>query len=542
MSVTVADCLTLPSLREATVVGGAAGLNKIVASVTVLEYAEVSLLSEYLFVGNEMCITAFVTAKDDVDMQCNVIRHLYKQGVVVFVLYYVGVIVPKLDKRLIQVADELGLPLVTTPHGSMDYRYSDAIREVMEAILYDNLHEKYFVPSIIERVAQFPEDRRNIDNVLRILSDRFHTSIVVTDEQMRLVSKALWPIASALDPELLITSVKERITVFRSGKITEIGFGDSLISVFYSAIYMSGNQKMYVFVVIDGDTQLLKTPEKNTLMQIAESIQLIVSMQKYSDWSQSSNLLVNAILNDDAYRTVQIAKQAGIDIKSIHNMWILIVSEAAEDKRAEMLTTSRMLQAKAFLSDRYKTAFVGSYEESIICLMSDAPYAEAEALEALPEEFMHEICSDGEMLLLSFSDLQTRMDARKAYDAALEGWFTLKTIYRSRLIFHQQELSFALTCRRIFQQEDSSLKEHTDVLGPLAAGGNAPDALETLAVYLLDAGNNVAETAKLMHLHPNTVKYRLRDMKQKLRRDTTKLPDAYELYLAVALKRLSDQS
>lgn len=42
MSVTVADLLKLPSLRNAEVVAGKQGLNRIVTSVSVLEYAEPS--------------------------------------------------------------------------------------------------------------------------------------------------------------------------------------------------------------------------------------------------------------------------------------------------------------------------------------------------------------------------------------------------------------------------------------------------------------------------------------------------------------------
>ena len=539
MSVTVADCLALPSLREAKVRGGASGLNKIIASVSVLEYAEVSMLSEDLFLGNELMITAFVTARDDVEKQCAVLRHLYNQGVVAAVLYYVGVIVPKLDKKLIAVADELGMPLITTPHGSMNYRYADAIREVVEAILYDNLHEKYFVPSIIERVAQFPENQRNIDNVLRILSDRFHISIIVTDEQMQLVSKALWPLTKTLDIDDLIAGVGGGVTAFHHGTITEIETDEAQLSIFYSAIHISGNRKLYVFVVIDEDTQLIKALDKNTLTQISESIQLIESMQKYSDWSQNSNLLVNAIMNDDSYRTKQIASQSGIDVRSIHNMWVLIVSGSGEGGSSEMLATNRMLQTKSFLMDRYKTAYVGSYEGNIICLMSETSVHDTH--ESAPSEFMQEVSGAEEMILLSFSDLQTRMDARKAYDATQEGWYTLRTIYPSRSVFYQQDLSFAITCRKIMQQDDSAVKEHTAVLEPLLAGGGSPDAIETLAVFLLDAESSVAETAKLIHVHQNTVKYRLKDIKQKLKRDIIKLPDAYELYLAVALMRLKDQ-
>ena len=535
MSVTVADCLALPSLRDATVVGGTAGLNKIVASVTVLESANISLLDADLFAGNELAITAFVTAKDDVEMQCNVVRHLYDNGVVAFVLYYIGIIVKKLDKKLIAVADELNMPLIVMPQKNMKFRYSTAILEVAEAILYDNLHEKYFVPTIIERVAQFPESQRNLDNVLRILSDRFHITIMVTDEQMCLVSKANWPSTSSFDTGRFIELAGKEMTGFDRGKIFEINHEQ--ISAFYSSIYVSRNQKMYVFAVMDKETQPLIDLDKNTLLQISESIQLIVSMQNYSDWSMNSNQLVNAIMNNDVYRTTKIAAQSGIDIKMISDMWILIISREADVKGEELLTTNRMLQVKDFLSYRYKTTFVGSFEESIICLMSESP--DSETQESAPFEFMNEICVNKDILLLSFSNLKTLMDVRKTYDAAQEGWFALKAIYKNRAVFFQQELNFAISCLRIIGQEGNIVKKHTSILDPLLDGNSAAESIGTLSVYMLDARNSIGETAKLMHVHPNTIKYRLKEIKKKLKMDIVKLPDAYELYLAVALNRLS---
>ena len=536
MSVTVEDCLALPSLRDATVAGGAGGLNKIVASVTVLEWANVSMLSEDLFAGNEMALTAFVTARDDVDLQCEVVRHLYNMGVVAIVLYYLGSIVPKLDKKLIAVADELSLPLITMPPKNFKYRYAHVIMEVVEAILYENLHEKYFVPTIIERVAQFPESQRNLDNVLRILSDRFHITIFITDEQMRLISKAIWPVTGIFDSEQMLSSIEKKMTNFQSGKVTEIEIGDSLVSAYYSAVFVSGNQKMYVFAVKNEEDQSQKDLDKNTLIQISESIQLIVSMRNYSDWSLSSNQLVNAIMNKDAYRTTQIAMKSGIDIKAVHDMWIIIVPHTDEKTRGELQTTNRMLQVKEFLSYRYKSAFVGSYEDSIICLMSEPQ--DSDVMESVSDEFLNEVYIDENMLLLSFADIQILKDVRKAYDASQEGWFAIKAIYKSRSVFSGQELSFALSCLNIIHQEGNQVKEKTAILDPLSAGGNAAESIETLSVFLLDAGNNITETAKLMHVHPNTVKYRLKEIKKKLKADLVRLPDSYKLYLAVALKRL----
>ena len=81
MSVTVADLMKLPCLQEAEVIAGRAGLNRIVSSVSVLEYADVSKLSDELFknnefYGSEIVITGFINIKDDVDAQCSNIQRL----------------------------------------------------------------------------------------------------------------------------------------------------------------------------------------------------------------------------------------------------------------------------------------------------------------------------------------------------------------------------------------------------------------------------------------------------------------------------------
>ena len=117
MSVTVSDILKLPSMRDARVAGGERGLGRIVDSVSVLEYAQPSLTLTELFdniefMGNELVITAFATIKDDVEAQCANIRRLAEVGEVGLVLYYVGIFLPRVDSRLIRLADELGAVLL----------------------------------------------------------------------------------------------------------------------------------------------------------------------------------------------------------------------------------------------------------------------------------------------------------------------------------------------------------------------------------------------------------------------------------------------
>ena len=105
MSITIADCLKLPSLQDAKVIAGHNGLGKFVSSVSVLEYARVFAMADALFLGNELIITAFTSVMDDVEAQCNAIRRLHEVGESALVLYYVCYYLKSIDKRLIEIAN-----------------------------------------------------------------------------------------------------------------------------------------------------------------------------------------------------------------------------------------------------------------------------------------------------------------------------------------------------------------------------------------------------------------------------------------------------
>ena len=134
MSITVSDCLKLPSLQEANVIAGHRGLDKYVSAVSVLEYARVFAMADSLFLGNELIITAFTSVMDDVEAQCNAMRRLHEVGESALVLYYVGYYVKSIDKKLIATANELDFPLIVMPLNNYSLRYNEVITEVLEKI------------------------------------------------------------------------------------------------------------------------------------------------------------------------------------------------------------------------------------------------------------------------------------------------------------------------------------------------------------------------------------------------------------------------
>lgn len=107
MSLTVADLMKLPSLRRAKVLAGHRGLERIVATISVLEYATTTEIQKRLyksidFLGSELVITGFCSVAEDVDAQCANIETLAAAGEVGIILYYVGINHACRDPRLIK--------------------------------------------------------------------------------------------------------------------------------------------------------------------------------------------------------------------------------------------------------------------------------------------------------------------------------------------------------------------------------------------------------------------------------------------------------
>ncbi len=77
-----------------------------------------------------------------------------------------------------------------------------------------------------------------------------------------------------------------------------------------------------------------------------------------------------------------------------------------------------------------------------------------------------------------------------------------------------------------------------DVYAPLAAAGGS--LLETLTVYL-ETGGTLEGTARLLFVHPNTVRYRLRRVTDVCALSPTSPRDALTLRLSLALGRLDEE-
>lgn len=155
MSITVRDCLNLPSLSAARLVAGHQGLDNVVTTISVIEFDD---YEDDFFVPNEIVITSFYSVKDDVSEQCRILEHSKSSGDVAVVLFYSDIVMQGIDSRLLDTANRIGLPLIVLPEDNIKLKYSDVISEVMEAVVLDKQAQSHVDDSVTLAKKIYPHE------------------------------------------------------------------------------------------------------------------------------------------------------------------------------------------------------------------------------------------------------------------------------------------------------------------------------------------------------------------------------------------------
>ena len=536
MSVTVENLLALPCLKEAEVLAGHGGLYKIVASISVLEYADVDSLQNDLFnnnefSGGEIVISGLVNIKDNVDAQCANIRKLAQVGEVGLILYYVGIFMPTVDQRLIDLANELDFVLICMPRNRMNLRYSEVISEVMEAIFKDQNDNSYFVNEILERVSHLPRAQRNVETVLRMVSDRLHISLFLTDLSYHILNYVAWPRTLNLSLETLIGQLEAALP----GETAQIRLHETEAWLHHAPLIWNDKIQMHLFLIKE-NAPLSTALQRHAIELVKLSVHIWNS--KHSEFVMSE--LVQAILNDEPMNMRRLANYFRIDVASINNMWVIRPCKMSTKPGEEKHIQQQILDlTKGILKNRCRTLVIDRYDDSVIVFMDKQSMVENSA--ALANELENALTQNEiDATLVLCYNLETTTDVREAYLAVSRDMENARKIFCHKKQLTLHEILFAQTCNDIVVAGEEKIKSELKEIVLLAHDDERKqiDLLNTLEVFLLDANCNIARTAALMFLHKNTIKYRIRCMSERLTYPVTKMPEVNSLYRACAIKRL----
>lgn len=534
MSVTIKSLLQLPSLNGARVVAGENGLNKVVSSISVLEYFDPGVLQDALFqndefYGSEIVITGFIQVKNDVNAQCSTVRRLAEGGEVGLILFYVGIFMPAVDPRLIRLADELNFTLICMPENRIDLRYSEVIREVMEAIFRDQMVATYLVSEMLERISLLPDHQRSMDTVLKMLRDRLACSFVILDSRLAVVNMANWPASG----EPLIQRILEfyrqnpRMIPREPAAITL----DKPLCVCCREI--RNDEVLPMFLIAIKENGMLSS---EIFSQAADVVQLFVNMWSSNHANIGTEELIKAILNDEPIKMNRLAKILNADVASIHHMMV-IWPETETDGRKEF--NARIFhKVRSFISVNFENGMTGIYNETLVAFTGDEKVKQP--YEMIAGSLVEELEKENEKVrIVSCLGLKHTTAVREAYVSCMENLKYAEAILPFKKVISLQEIKFIGECGKIAAGGEEETGKVLSVLSPVMGQEDQnKELLHTLETYMLDADMSIQKTAEMMYVHKNTVKYRIAKLNEKLHYKVSRMPDAFELYRAAALIRL----
>lgn len=531
MSVTVADCLKLPALREANVLAGHAGLIRPVSSLSVIEYPDMVMLSQGLLAGNEILISALIAIKDDVDAQCLLIRHLHSMGEAGLVLYYVGVFVPRVDERLLKTADEIDFPLIVMPVGRTEFRYCDAIMEILELIIADRKQKRYYVSEMVNRISLLQAQFRTMNSVLRLLSDELRCTLLLADRYLVCKAAAAWPNSRQWDYPQILETLKTYYS--NLGFPIKCALSGSKVTIWDVPVTSQKYRDFHLYVLDEQDEQNMES-----VQQAAEVVELFLNIWNEDTNYEGVDALVHAVLSDQPEEKERIVSQLHIDISSIHTIWILRILDKNKQELDKNQRLNCVRQLNFFLKEHHKQVIVDSYAKYLVVLTDDLLFDEESEI-LLAQEFVAELQKDTFFAEGTvFQMIDNTSQARDAYILTDENLAAARIVYPEKSIYSYGEIRFVQSCREILSRGEAVVNQKLSCLEQLYSQYDREDLFRTLATYLLDANTNLQQTGDLLYLHKNTIKYRLNKIKAVLNCDLVQMPESFELYQATALQRL----
>ncbi len=534
MALTIADCMNLPSLRAAKLIAGSGGLRNRVTSASVLEYAQAPVVGENInmLMEGEIIISALAVAKDSVDEQVKILRFLHSAGVSGLILYYVGVVLEKVDPSFIEVANELDFPILCMSSDRYEARYSEAMGEIFEAILKRKLQQDSLLNVMLERFSQLEEHSRNFNTVLRMLSGHLACSLILADYTFSPLAVAARSEDNESKAEAILRHYAEMRGANRdSWEVLAFPDGEKC-SACYAQIVLERHSWMHLIAFRDHENYSAK-PD---VMETAELLRLFISIWKYEFVHENMNMLIQYIMEDEPIQLKRLLQKLHVDIDDIRVMWIIRGSfDNMPPEQAQMLKSHVIARAGSLLSERNAPIITSIYNGDVIIMIAPSSYTELDA--DMAEEFLGGILSvDPSITLNVFNNKNTSGDLRAAYILFNSFYLAMRKIYPRKSLYSSQELLFAQMCHQL--AVSAAANESREALKLLRSLADGEGLVEALAVFLLDAQGNMQKAGDQLFVHKNTIKYRLKKAQQRLGYNIWEVPASLNLHVAVGVDRL----
>lgn len=480
MSLKVYEALKIAGLREAKVVAGMEGMNKLIEHVTVLEVPDITKWLN----GNELILTSgYAISRNDIEQE-KLIEELAKKGTAALVIK-VHRFLDTIPPAMLEAANKHQLPIIEL---KPDITYLDIIKPILAAIIDKETQQVQKLLTKIDVSGESMAER------VALLSNYLKKPLAIIDKQFNILS--------------LSNDFSIKVSLFKSkiGNLANIseGYSVSIGQNNYFLFPLSIDDTVEGYLILVEDCQKLKESIVHSIRSATPFFTLDLLQRKTLKKMERNflnqfieDLLLGHIKSEDVAK--RRAKFLGLATKV--NYVILVADISTKDKhlidQLELVT----------LQDN-QSLLVFTEGNNLMILVS---FAERRDFNGLVKSLYQKMCDIwctsvtvgvGE----PFSDLtkarKSYLEASEALEFGNKVWQQGECIYFSNIGISRLLYSLG-SVNELKKYIPKGLKElvkydqefKTNLVG-------------TLQCYLINAGNS-KKTAKELYIHYKTLQYRL---------------------------------
>ncbi len=488
------EVLDARSLATARVLAGRAGLHRRVERLNVMEVPDILPWVK----PHEFLLTTAYPLREQADALPGLLRDL-DDAELAGVGVKLGRYLEALPDTALEVAEERGFPLIQLPD---DVGFDEILNEVLTGILNRQAQALARSERIHNAFLQLVLRGHGLPEIVRDLAELVDAPAAIVGPDGRLL-------ASARLEELTDTSPTE-LTLSGTG----VRLDDTELAVATAPI-VAGLREHGHIVAFPGqagptaDVQALETAATVAALTLTKQLEVQAVEDKYRS-DLMHDLLREVDDPDDARRR---AAGFGWDLDRTLIVMVLRLDEPAELVLPDEITRRPPLAAtvrRAVLERDPAAAIVRfSHEVVILTAAFDAPDGRDESRRFVRRLASEAMAAAGGSVSAGLSRPVERITGiANAYDQAGRALSIGRKIHGLGGVVHFDDLG-AYRLLSLVEDKDELRSFVTETLGELATEDEtAIDLRHTLSI-LLDTGGNVAEAARRLHFHYNTLRYRI---------------------------------
>jgi PucR family transcriptional regulator, purine catabolism regulatory protein len=561
LAVTVRDALELGGLRRGEVLAGAAGLDREITWVKVLESPETI---DWLAPG-ELLLTVAFAIKDDRSAQASLVRELARvgsSGLVIKPQRYL----PEIPAEMLGQADEFGIPLIRIPE---DVSYLEIMAPILERIINAQNAQLRRSIEIHRQFTHLAVTGEGVEAIVRTLGELVESSVSLEDPGFHLLGSHNVP--GMTDPHRQETiklqgtpvevqrasPIKAMLREVVEGRVArevppfpEYGLTARRII----APVMAGSECLGYLSIIDHPSHM----EELAFMAIEHAATVLsLELIKQREVAEAEDRVRGELVDDllagsfgDEANAHRRARYLRYNLATPHLLLVVDIDQFARVIRERQYDEDRVIQVKhrllqvviASAGRKYPRHLAAAHSDSVILLVpgpKDDPLAAGEELAGRIREAVAD--SDlGLTVSVAVGRLcRTPSDFQPAFQEAQRALHLMVRFGKREQVVTYDRLGVYRLLAQVEDRHGLEAFAHR-VLGPLEDydKGHGTPLLHTLEIYLQRHGH-LRQSARDLHIHLNTLHYRLRRIGEITGLDLKDADARLDLLLALRVRALA---